>query len=266
MKNLTLTSKWILFIIFTSSLMFVAFSTLVHPVSAAEKSKSNSISGSSATHNGSNTIIEHTKGRNQIEGVKIRRVHTKPPTVHVGDKFNIEGIIINNSTHTIIFPNGTCNSPISLDFDKNVLTENQGIALCTKPTNEVILKPHQQSGWQSTNNSGIIYKATSPGATNAAISFSFGLKTLTGISPVTDNISRVYTFNINNKTIAAAYTNDNKTIAASHHIRGIKVLQLHTNPSTIAIGNTFSIGVVVFNIPPPLPFHFLMEHVVWRFI
>jgi hypothetical protein len=228
MKDLTLISKWILFVIFTSNLIFIAFSNLFYPVSAAHKS--------------SNTTISHTKSHNQIEGVKIRRVHTKPPTVHVGGTFNIEGVVINNSTHTIIFPNGTCNSPISLDFEKNVLTENQGIALCTTPTKEVILRPNGQSGWQITNNSGIIYKATSPGVTNATISFSFGLETPTGRSPVTDNISRVYAFNIINKTIAAAHTS-----ADSHHIRGVKVLQLHMNPSTIAVGNTFIIRAFVFN-------------------
>ena len=215
----------------------MAFSTLFYPVSAAEKSKSNGTSGITVTHKSSNTTIGHTRGHNQIEGVKIRRVHTKPPTVHVGDKFNIEGVVINNSTYTITFPNGTCNSPISLDFDKNVLIENQGIALCTTPTKEVILRPNEQSAWQSTNDSGIVYKATSSGVTNATILFNYGVESAKGKSPVTDNISRVYTFNISSRP----------NMTTHDHIRGVKVLQLHTNPSTIAVGNTFSIGALVFN-------------------
>ncbi len=246
MKKLTLSSKWILFIIFTSNLMFMAFSTLVYPVLAADKSKSDSDSSiSDGIHKSSNTTTGHTKGHNQIEGVKILRVHTKPPTVHVGDKFNIEGIVINNSNDTITFPNGTCNSPISLDFDKNVLTENQGIALCTTPTKEVILKPHQQSAILTTNNSGIVYKAITPGMTNATILLNFGVETTSGKSPVSDNISRVYTFNITNKRPSTTITTHPTT--AHTHIRGIKVLQVQTMPPAIAIGDNFRLRAVVIN-------------------
>ena len=231
MENLI--SRWVLFIIILN-LMFMTFSNLADSKIVAASKRSSIINEDFNT-------IGHSGVHNQIKGVKILRVHSKPSTVSVGDAFNIEGVIVNNSTSTITFSNGTCNSPMSIDFDKNVLIENQGIALCTMATKDVTLKPHEQSGWQSTNNSGIIYKAISPGVTNATVSFSYGVKTVIGRSPVTDNILRVYTFNINNKTIAGVHTN------SASHIRGIKVLQLHTNPSTVAIGNTFSIGALVFN-------------------
>ena len=234
MKNSSLASKWILFAIFTSNLMIMAFSILVYPVLAS--------SISDGIHKGHSTI-GHTKSHNLIEGVKILRVHTKPSTVHVGDTFNIEGVVINNSTDIITFPNGTCNSPISLDFDKNVLTENQGIALCTTPIKEVVLKPHQQSEILATNNSGIVYKAITPGMTNATISFNFGVEMASGKSPVSENISRVHTFNISSKrptTTAIGPT-------TAHHIRGIKVLQVQTMPSAIAVSDMFSIRAVVIN-------------------
>jgi len=246
MENLTLISRWVLFLIATLSLMFVSLSTLVYPILGVDKSKDNNSSSSisNSIHKSSNATMDHTKVHNQIEGIKILRVHTKPSTVYVGEAFNIEGVVINNSTDTITFPNGTCNSPVSLDFDKNVLIENRGIALCTMPTKEVILKPHGQSGILTTNNSGIVYKATSPGMTNATISLNFGVKTVSGKSPASDNISRVYTFNITNHRPATTATTSSIT---AHHIRGIKVLQVQTMPSTVAIGGTFSIQALVIN-------------------
>jgi hypothetical protein len=130
-----------------------------------------------------------------------------------------------------------------LDFDKNVLTENQGIALCTTPTKEVILKPNQQSAILTTSNSGLVYKAIIPGMTNATILLKFGVETASGKSPVSDNISRVYTFNITNKKPS---TTTNPTTAHTH-IRGIKVLQVQTMPPVIAIGDAFRLRAVVIN-------------------
>jgi hypothetical protein len=132
-----------------------------------------------------------------------------------------------------------------LDFDKNVLTENQGIALCTVPTKEVILKPNQQSAILTTSNSSIVYKAITPGMTNAIILFNFEVETASGKSPVSDNISRVYTFNITNKRPTTTTTTNPTT--AHTHIRGIKVLQVQTMPPVIAIGDAFRLRTVLIN-------------------
>lgn len=104
--------------------------------------------------------------------------------------------MFNNSTATITFANGTCNSPVSLDFNKNVMMENLGAASCTTATPVVTLKPQEHSAILSPNHSGIAYKATAPGTTNATISFTYGVEIPTGKSPISDNVSRVYTFNI----------------------------------------------------------------------
>jgi hypothetical protein len=171
-----------------------------------------------------------------IKGVKLLQIHTNPLTVPLRGTFSMRALVFNNSSSTIIFPNGTCNSPIALDFNKNVVVNRT--SLCAEAPQKVIsLKPNERSFIAL----GVPYKAIAPGVTNATISFNYGVETASGKSPISDNISRVYTFNINNKTTAAVHTN------LASHIRGIKVLQLHTNPSTVAIGNTFSIGAFVFN-------------------
>jgi hypothetical protein len=142
------------------------------------------------------TTVASTTTHHQIKGVKILDVHTLPSTVVVGSTFSIRGTVINNSTSTITFTNGTCNSPVSIDFNKNVMIENQGAASCTALIPDVTLKPGEGSSILYPYHSGIVYRATAPGMTNATISFSYGVETPTGKSTISDNISRLYTFNI----------------------------------------------------------------------
>jgi hypothetical protein len=191
-------------------------------------------------HKGSKAGLIFSKIHNQIKGVKILRLHTAPSTVSVGSTFNIGGLVFNNSTSVITFPNGTCNSPVSIDFNKNVMIESQGIALCTTPTKDVTLKPLQSSPIVSTRNSGIAYRATSPGVTNATITFNYRVETANGKSPISDNISRIYAFNIHNMSGA-------NFGSANGHIRGIKLLQVHTYPPLVTNGNSFVIRALVFN-------------------
>jgi len=81
---------------------------------------------------GSSTTSDVTSSaQNQIKGLKILQVRTSPSTVIAGNTFDIRAVVVNNSTATITFPNGTCNSPVSVDFNKNVITENVGTASCT---------------------------------------------------------------------------------------------------------------------------------------
>jgi hypothetical protein len=136
-----------------------------------------------------------TTSAHHVKGVKVSRVHTIPSKVAVGNTFSLRGIVFNNSTATIIFANGTCTSPLSITFNKNVMTEPQAATSSCK-AQQVTLKPGEQSPISSPNLSGITYRATAPGMTNATMIFKYGAVTATGKSPISDSISRVYTFNI----------------------------------------------------------------------
>ena len=75
------------------------------------------------------------------------------------------------------------------------MTETKPAATSCKPQ-QVTLKPGEKSGIQIPNLSRMAYKATAPGITNATMIFNYGVQTTTDKSPISDNISRVYTFNI----------------------------------------------------------------------
>jgi len=152
---------------------------------------------------GASLFLATTSGHFHIKGVKILNVHTKPLTVAVGNTISIRGTVLNNSSATITFTNGTCTPPLSIDFNKNVMMENQGIAMCETVPQQVTLKPGERSTILSPNLSGIAYKAIAPGRTNATISFNYRLETSTGKSQINDNISRLYIFNIRPSNILA---------------------------------------------------------------
>lgn len=76
------------------------------------------------------------------------------------------------------------------------MIENQETASCTTATPDVTIKPGEQSSILYPYHSGIAYKASTPRMTNATISFSYEVKIPTGKSAINDNISRLYTFNI----------------------------------------------------------------------
>jgi hypothetical protein len=135
---------------------------------------------------------------NHIKGVKLVHVHTyKPSIVAVGSTFSIRAIAFNNSSATITFANGTCASPLSITFNKNVMIEPQpAAASCKARPQSIVLKPGEQSPVLSPNLSGIAYRATAPGMTNATITFKYGVETITGKSPIGDSISKVLSFNI----------------------------------------------------------------------
>jgi len=147
-------------------------------------------SGSSATSNVASSA------QNQIKGLKILQVKTSPSTVIAGNTFSIRAVVINNSTAAITFTNGTCSSPVSVDFNKNVITENVGIASCTGSTPEVTLKPGDKSKIASPDLSGVAYKAVTPGSTNATITFNYGVPGTTAVPSAGNTITRVYTFTV----------------------------------------------------------------------
>ena len=75
------------------------------------------------------------------------------------------------------------------------MTEPQGTTASCKPQ-QVTLKPGGQSHILSPNLSGVIYRATALGMTNATMTFKYGAVTASSKSPINDSISRVYSSNI----------------------------------------------------------------------
>jgi hypothetical protein len=181
-------AKWGLFIIIAVSLTVIG-ATFTGQILAIKESSSTS------TDRESFTTVATTTTHHQTKGVKILGVQTLASTVVVGSTFGIRGYVINNSTATITFANGTCNSPVSIDFNENVMSVPQPATTSCK-TQQVTLKPGEQSPILSPNLSGITYRATAPGMTNATMTFKYGAVTTTSKSPISDSISRVYTFNI----------------------------------------------------------------------
>jgi hypothetical protein len=160
------------------------------PTLAVKKSGGKSSSSSTKSSSKTTTTTTH-----HVKGVKVFRVHSVPSKVAVGSTFGFRGIVFNNSTATITFSNGTCTAPLSITFNKNVVTEPQTATGTCKPQ-EVTLKPGEQSPILSPNLSGITYRATSPGSTNATMIFKYEATPTTSKSPISDSITRVFTFNI----------------------------------------------------------------------
>src|SRR6266487_5028892 len=100
--------------------------------------------GSALTVKKSSSSVKTPKGTtatstHHVKGVKVFRVHTIPSKVAVGNTFGLRGIVFNNSTATITFANGTCTLPISITFNKNVMTVRQPISTSCK-AQQVTLK------------------------------------------------------------------------------------------------------------------------------
>jgi hypothetical protein len=113
-----------------------------------------------------------------VKGVKVLKVHTVPSKVKSGITFGLRGIVVNNSTATITFANGTCTSPLSVTFNKNAMSVPQkATASCN--AQHVTLKPGGQSPILISNMSGVSFKAISPGTTNATLIFNYGVITPT---------------------------------------------------------------------------------------
>lgn len=175
-------------VVLITMMLLTAFILDSPSLSHAAKKSSSSGSKTSKTS-------KPTSTSSHLKGVKVLRVHTIPSQVAVGNTFNLRAAVVNNSTTTITFDNGTCISPLSVTFDKNAVTEPQATtAACKSQT--VTLKPGGQSPILSPNLSGKIYRATAPGVTNATLTFKYGAVLPTGKSHVSDSITRVYTFNI----------------------------------------------------------------------
>ena len=185
----------ILLIVITMTLMLTTTPVLTESALAVKKKSSGGGSSNIKTSSESKSKSKPTTAVTHVKGVKVFRVHTVPSKVAVGSTFGFRGIVFNNSTATITFSNGTCTAPLSITFNRNVVTEAQTTTGTCKPQ-QVTLKPGEQSPILSPNLSGITYKATSPGLTNATIILKYGATTIAAKSPISDSISRFFAFNI----------------------------------------------------------------------
>ncbi|MGI0070362.1 MAG: hypothetical protein ACREAN_08940, partial [Nitrosopumilaceae archaeon] len=124
------------------------------------------------------------------QGVELTNIQTSPSQVHVGDSLRINATVVNNSPDTINFYGG-CQSPLSANFDKNIVV---GQAMGCLAIFNIDLKPGQNAtvvGPGSANS----YTANSSGITNANVTFSYQ----TG-NNTENTISKLFTFDISERT------------------------------------------------------------------
>jgi hypothetical protein len=220
-----LSTEWAIFSVILIAIMLTAASISADLVLAVKKGSSSSSSSSSSVktvhkaHGSTTTTTTTATAVRHVKGVKVFHVHTVPSKVVVGTTFGLKGVVFNNSTTaTITFANGTCSSPLSITFNKNVLTEPQAATAPCK-AQQVTLKPGEQSFILSPNLSGSIYRATAPGITNATMTLKYGAVIGTGKSPISDSITRMYTFNIlpTGSTSSATSSHPATSSATSSH-------------------------------------------------
>jgi hypothetical protein len=96
--------------------------------------------------------------------VDLINTHPSPVNVKTGSKFEIVSTVVNNSPDTIMLPAGTCDSPLSAFFMRNVVIRHtQG---CTVTTPPFKLNPGEEVTVAGPV-SGTIYQAIKPGKTPA---------------------------------------------------------------------------------------------------
>jgi hypothetical protein len=100
--------------------------------------------------------------------IDLTDIQTDPSHVHVGDSFQINATIVNDSPGTIYF-NGGCQSPLSAIFDKNVVVSHAMGCFAIFKTD---LKPGENATivGPSYDNS---YTANLSGITNTDVIFSY---------------------------------------------------------------------------------------------
>jgi len=202
--------------------MLTTASISADPVLAVKKGGSNTsivktVHKTPGKTNTAATTSTTTKKANHLKGVRVFHIHTVPSKVVVGNTFGLRALVFNNSTATIRFANGTCTSPLSITFNKNVMTEHQTTATASCKAQQVTLKTGQQSFILSPNLSGISYRATAPGITNATLTFKYAALLTTSKTPISYSITKVHTFIIqpsgpqSNPSTAATTTNSLKS-------------------------------------------------------
>lgn len=122
--------------------------------------------------------------------ILISNLTTVPSTVQVGDEFEINATIHNNSTESIVYRGDVCNgSPLDIDFDKKVQLES--VVTCRAISFED-LAPTQNVTVSGPDN-GIIAIALQEGMTAANVTFHY---TIGEDLEQQKNVSQSFTFNI----------------------------------------------------------------------
>jgi len=132
--------------------------------------------------------------------VVILNPQVQPSVIKVGDTFDINATLVNNSTDTINVNNG-CGGPFSVSFDDHAAVILKRV--CNWMPIQIILQPGENiTGTSLTSNLG--YNATSSGTTNATITFSYNIVNQTAAnmtsSVETMNITKSFLFTITNQT------------------------------------------------------------------
>ena len=122
--------------------------------------------------------------------ILISNLTTVPSTVRVGDEFEINATISNNSTEPIVYRGDMCNgSPLDIAFDKKVQLES--IVTCRAISFED-LKPGQNATVSGPDN-GIVAIALEEGKTIANLTFHY---TIGEAFEDQRNVSESFTFSI----------------------------------------------------------------------
>lgn len=130
----------------------------------------------------------------------------QPSTINVGDMFDINATLVNNSTNIINVVNG-CGGAFSVSFNDHATVNLKKI--CNWMPIRVIVKPGENfTATSLTSNLG--YNATSPGTTNATITFSYNIANQTSPSLTfnaqTMNVSKSFSFTISNQPVQTPTT------------------------------------------------------------
>jgi len=138
--------------------------------------------------------------------VVILNPQVQPTLIKVGDAFDINATLINNSTNTINVKNG-CGGPFSIYFDNHAAVVLKKI--CNWMPIQIILKPGENiTGTSLDSNLG--YNATSPGVTNATITFSYSIVNQTNANMTSSeqmmNVSKSFLFTITNQSVQTTPT------------------------------------------------------------
>jgi hypothetical protein len=148
------------------------------------------------------------------QGIELANIQTRPSQVHVGDSFQINATVVNNSPDTIYFYGG-CMSPLAATFDKNVAV-SQGMSCFAIFNDEV--KPGQNATVVGPS-SAEIYTANSSGTTNANVTFSYKTENKTE-----NTISKLFTFEISEKTPIPEFSSISVVIFAVATMSAIVVM------------------------------------------
>ncbi len=111
-----------------------------------------------------------------VTGVKLENIITVPNEVHVGNTFEVNATVINTLPLNITFIAGNCNSDFSTNL--NNIVEEIMTPQCMNRVLPTVLEPGDKTTVQTSNGTGIQYKAVTEGKANgnAILSYSIEVK------------------------------------------------------------------------------------------